>query len=149
MRSGAGVGVRRRPGSRRRRAGAATVAVASWWWALPTTGGVRPSPSRHPVRSVDCNGVLPLVSGPVPDGFERRTIVVPTGPGRPYDEREWRDALVVVALGALEVECWSGTRRRLGRGALLWFDGLPLRALHSCGEGPAVLVATARARPAR
>lgn len=93
---------------------------------------------------MDCDDVVLLLSGDAPAGFERRVVVVPPGPGRAFDEREWRDAVVVVALGVLEVEGRHGSRRRFDHGAVLWLDGIPLRALHSCGPGPAVLVATAR-----
>lgn len=88
--------------------------------------------------------LLPLLSGHVPPGFARRVVVIPEGPGRLFDEREWRDALVVVALGVLELECRDGSRCRFEGGAVLSLEGIPLRALHGCGTGPAVLVATTR-----
>lgn len=91
-----------------------------------------------------CDDLLPVLSGRVPAGFARRVVVVPPGRGRPFDEREWRDAVVVLALGVLELEGREGTRRRFDRGAVLCLEGIPLRALHSCGAGPAVLVATTR-----
>ncbi len=94
-----------------------------------------------------CGGdLLPLLSGRVPAGFARRVVVVPPGPGRPFDEREWRDAVVVVALGALELEDHDGRRHRFDRGAVLCLEGIALRALHGCSAGPAVLVATTRTR---
>lgn len=77
---------------------------------------------------------------------DRRVVVVPPGRGLPFDEDEWRDALVLVTHGVVELEGRSGSRRRFGRGALLWLTGLPLRTLHSCGREPAVLVALARQR---
>jgi hypothetical protein len=67
------------------------------------------------------------------------------GRARPYDEAEWRDALVVVEHGEIELECSSGRRRRFGSGAVLCLNGLPLRALHNCGLGPAVLSAVSLA----
>lgn len=86
----------------------------------------------------------PLTQGPVPSWCERRVVVVPPGAGLPFDEDEWADALVLVARGAIELEGRGGLRRRLGRGAVLWLAGIPLRALHSCGPEPAVLVALSR-----
>jgi hypothetical protein len=73
--------------------------------------------------------------------------VVALAPGRarPYDEAEWRDALVVVEHGEIELECSSGSRRRFGSGAVLCLNGLPLRALHNGGLGPAVLSAVSLA----
>jgi hypothetical protein len=76
--------------------------------------------------------------------FARVFVTVEPGRPRPYDAAEWRDALVVVETGALELECTAGVRRRFERGATLWFCGLPLRALHSPGPGPTLLVAVSR-----
>ena len=83
-----------------------------------------------------------------PGAFDRRAVTVPAGGTHPFDAAEWRDALVVVAQGAIELEALSGVRLRLDRGAVLWLAGLPLRALHNRGAEPAVLAAVARrARP--
>ena len=73
----------------------------------------------------------------------RRVAVAPGGT-RAYDEAEWRDALVVVARGRIELEGRSGRRRSFERGALLWLAGVPLRALHNRGPEAAVLIAFAR-----
>jgi hypothetical protein len=88
----------------------------------------------------------------VPSGdqaFQVRRIVVAPGAERPYDESEWRDALVVIESGKLELECRSGTRSRFDRGDVLWLIGLPLRVLRNRGAVPTVLVAITRFRPAR
>jgi hypothetical protein len=76
-------------------------------------------------------------------------VIVTPGHPRPYDESEWRDALVVVARGQIELESVRGERRRFGRGDVLWLQALPLRAISSHGDRPAVLVAFSRraARP--
>jgi hypothetical protein len=79
------------------------------------------------------------------DGFEVRLVAVAPGRTRAYDEAEWRDALVTVACGAIELEGLSGRRQTFERGAVLWLAGLPLRALHNRGPEPAVIVAVARA----
>lgn len=80
-----------------------------------------------------------------------RTTVVTLAPGcsRPYREAEWADALVVVEVGEIELECGEGGRRRFRAGDLLCLTGLPLRALHNPGPGPAVLVSVTRRRPVR
>lgn len=80
----------------------------------------------------------------VPLGFEVRAVAVEPGARRIYHEAEWADALVVVRRGEIELECLGGTRRRFTRGDLLWFAGLPLRALHNRGREPALLVAISR-----
>ena len=86
---------------------------------------------------------LPAVLAP---GFVRRTIVVEAGTARLADEREWRDAVVVVDRGEIELECAAGGRRRFTAGAVLWLTGIDLRVLHNRGAEPAVLVAVARRR---
>jgi hypothetical protein len=83
----------------------------------------------------------------LPSTFELRVAAVAPGRERPYDEADWRDALVVVERGDVELECLGGTRQRFGRGDVLWLVGLPLRALHNRGRDPAVLVAVSRRRP--
>jgi hypothetical protein len=82
----------------------------------------------------------------IPPAFVRREVLVAPGLERIYDESEWWDALVVVARGALELECVSGRRCCFEAGAMLWLVGLPLRALHARGDEPAVLIAVSRRR---
>src|ERR687897_650965 len=65
----------------------------------------------------------------LPPEYEVREIGLDSGCVRAYDEAEWRDALVVVERGEIELECVRGARLRLGDGAVLWLVGLPLRAL--------------------
>jgi quercetin dioxygenase-like cupin family protein len=78
------------------------------------------------------------------DRFARRKIVLAPGARRPYHEAEWHDALVIVKRGEIDVECRAGGRLRFIAGDMLWFTGLPLRALRNPGPEPAVLVAIAR-----
>jgi hypothetical protein len=86
------------------------------------------------------------VTDPSEPSFLVRRIVVAPGTDRPYVEADWADALVVVESGGVELECTGGTRRRFGRGDMLWLIGLPLRALHNRGRVPTVLVAVSRLR---
>lgn len=74
-----------------------------------------------------------------------RVVVVAPGDARPFDAREWRDALVVVERGEIELEGRSGAVYPFGCGAVLWLDGLPLRALRNRGGEPAELLALSRA----
>ena len=85
---------------------------------------------------------LPFLVGPLPPGFERRVITVRRR--RPYVAVEWQGAIVVVVRGEIALEGLSGARRQFGAGDVLTLDGVPLRALHSVGAGPAVLVACGR-----
>jgi hypothetical protein len=77
--------------------------------------------------------------------FAARWVAVPAGDERPYVAAEWRDAIVLLERGAIELVGVSGERRAFAAGALLWLDDVPLRALSNPGEEPAVLLAIARA----
>jgi hypothetical protein len=77
--------------------------------------------------------------------FVLRAVAVAPGCERAYVEAEWRDALVAVTRGEIELECLGGARCRFRTGDVLWLSGLPLRALRNRGDEPALLVTYARA----
>jgi hypothetical protein len=87
---------------------------------------------------------LSFLGGAPHRGFARRLVVLAPGRDHAYDPEEWRDALVVVERGTLELEALSGGRLRLGPGAVLWLTGLELRALHCASDEPTVLSAVTR-----
>jgi hypothetical protein len=70
----------------------------------------------------------------LPPAFVRREVVLAPDAERAYVAAEWRDALVIVEEGSLELVGLSGTRRRLECGAILWLWGLPLRSLRNPGS---------------
>ena len=76
--------------------------------------------------------------------FTRRTVELPAGSMRPYDQSEWDDALVVVKAGVVELEGLSGRRWRFPCGAILWLTDLPVRALHNPGDETTLLCAISR-----
>jgi quercetin dioxygenase-like cupin family protein len=76
--------------------------------------------------------------------FELRVTVIPPGGQADYREADWRDALVLVESGEVELECEGGSRERFGHGELVCLAQLPLRALHNHGHEPARLVAVSR-----
>ena len=78
--------------------------------------------------------------------FDIRVVVLVPGAERPYEESEWRDALVVLETGDIDLESVGGSRHRFRSGDVLWLSGLPLRALHNYGPEPALLVAVSRRR---
>ena len=78
--------------------------------------------------------------------FELRTVPVPPGSARSYDADEWRDALVIVEHGEIELESLRGTVHHFECGDIVSLTRLPLRALHNRGPVPAVLIAIARRR---
>jgi len=83
---------------------------------------------------------------PLPPAFRRKVTVLQPASSRPFDEEEWRDALVVVRKGEIELECLAGGRRAFREGDVLFLSGLSLRAMHNRGAEPAVLVAVSRRR---
>jgi hypothetical protein len=92
------------------------------------------------------HGRLSLLGRRLGPGFRRRLIAIAPGHSRVYDQAEWRDAIVVVEHGEIDLECTepecpAGGRHRFTHGDVLWLDGLPLRALRNSGREPAVLAA--------
>lgn len=87
---------------------------------------------------------LSLLDRPLPPTFELREIAIAPGCERAYAEAEWRDALVVVERGEVELECLGGSRHRFRRGDVLWLSGLRLRRLRNRAAEFAVLVAFSR-----
>ncbi len=81
--------------------------------------------------------------------FRFRVVIIAPGSWRRYDATEWRDALVLVERGPVELQDRDGRRRSFARGAVLWLTGLPLAALHNPGRRPVVLVAITRRPRAR
>lgn len=79
--------------------------------------------------------------------FRRRVVTISPDDWHAVVEDEWRDAIVVVERGEVELFC-SVASRRFDQGAVLCFEGLGLRAMHNPGPVDTVLVATSRRRPA-
>ena len=97
-------------------------------------GGVRRGRRDEPAPARPRDGV------PAPLGRAR------PGQSRPSGDAEWRDALVIVERGDVELECAAGGRRRFSGGAVLWLEGIDLRVLHNVGDEPVVLLAVSRRR---
>lgn len=91
---------------------------------------------------------MSLLRGALPPWTERRVVTIDPGEARPYVEDEWRDALVVIEAGSVDLECVAGSHRTFGKGDLLWLVGIPLRMLRNRGPDAVVLVAISRRRPA-
>ena len=72
-----------------------------------------------------------------------------SGCERLYDEAEWKDELVVVVCGTVELEGLSGRRWRFRKGAIIWLQELPLRALHNPADDTAILMAVSRPMSSR
>jgi quercetin dioxygenase-like cupin family protein len=90
---------------------------------------------------------LTFLDGPLPARFRLRGVTIAPGASRPFRAEEWDDALVVVEQGEVVLECNAGGRRRFGAGAVMWLQGMNLRALHNPAEEPTVLSAVSRRLP--
>ena len=77
--------------------------------------------------------------------FQRRVVTLAPESWHPFVEDDWRDCLVLVERGEVELHSCGGTRS-FETGAVLWFTGLGLRVLHNPGRTDAVLVAISRGR---
>ena len=85
-----------------------------------------------------------IFGGRLPASFERRRVVLQPGTSRPYVDEEWRDALVTVDSGDLEIECLRGGSRTFSAGDILWFSDLGLRTMRNRGLIPTVLISITR-----
>ena len=90
------------------------------------------------------DGEIPFVRGALGQPFRRHSVVLLPGCTIPYEAVEWRDAIVVVARGQIELCGFNGARQIFDKGAVLCLDGLLLRALRNGGEVPAELTAVSR-----
>jgi hypothetical protein len=86
---------------------------------------------------------LALPTGNRP-AFLRRTLRLEPGACRPYRAAEWRDCLVVIESGEVELEAISGVRHTCRGGDILWLAGLPLRCIRNHGDTQAVLTTVRR-----
>ena len=88
---------------------------------------------------------LSFLGGSVPMAFELRLVALPPDDELPFVEAEWRDSLVVVERGALELVGGWGPAGRFLRGDILCLVGLGLRSLR-CGSRDATLLTVVRRR---
>lgn len=71
-------------------------------------------------------------------------MIIEPGCVLPYDEEEWRDALVAVERGDVELEARCGRRFVFRCGSLMWLEGQSVVSLRNPGGEPVRLVTTAR-----
>jgi quercetin dioxygenase-like cupin family protein len=96
----------------------------------------------------DHPGRVSFLGRRLPDAFEIRVVTVAPGATMMYRESEWRDSLVVVEHGRIQLEGTAGSRRDFVAGDVLCLLGLSLQALHNVGSEPVALVAVSRKGPA-
>jgi hypothetical protein len=96
---------------------------------------IGPGSDRHP---------LSLLGTRLPPGLTRRVVIIAPHGALVYRAAQWRDALVLIEQGRIEVEHRGGGRSRLECGDVFWLDGLPVRMLRNLEAELAVLVAVSR-----
>ncbi|MGH3036896.1 MAG: hypothetical protein ACRDMU_06915 [Gaiellaceae bacterium] len=87
---------------------------------------------------------LSLLDRRLAPAFRLWSVAVAPGRELAFDEAGWRDALVVVEHGELELECLDGSRERFARGDVRCLTGVGLRALRNPGRRAVLLVAVSR-----
>jgi quercetin dioxygenase-like cupin family protein len=75
--------------------------------------------------------------------FRRDVFELAPGNELDIDAHPWRDALVVLESGEVELECTAGERSRFQAGAVLCLPP-PVRALRNSSSAPARLIAISR-----
>jgi len=80
----------------------------------------------------------------LPPGFERRTVTIAAGDVLPPHITCWRDAIVSIEQGEMEMIGPGGEVLRLGAGALLLLDGVEHVEVRNIGAEPLVLAAISR-----
>jgi quercetin dioxygenase-like cupin family protein len=75
--------------------------------------------------------------------FRRRVVELAPGEGLEIDADRWRDALVLLESGEVELECAAGERSRFAAGAVLCLPP-PVRFLRNNGSEPARLITISR-----
>ena len=73
-----------------------------------------------------------------------RRFAIPAGAELPYEPDDWRDSLLVVERGSIELESRHGLRRTFVAGEVLWLQGLHIRILRNRGRRLVTLLATRR-----
>jgi hypothetical protein len=85
---------------------------------------------------------------PLPEGFTRSVVTVDVGGSLSCASAAWRDALVLVASGAIDVESPDGTRFQFCTGAVLALADLAHSRLRNSGTEAASLVTIRRSEAA-
>jgi len=75
--------------------------------------------------------------------FRKRVIELTPNDELRIDAAAWRDVIVFLEIGEVELECSAGERRRFATGAVLCLVP-PVRVLRNCGDDSARLIAISR-----
>jgi hypothetical protein len=80
----------------------------------------------------------------VPPAFEAQVVVIAPFSELSYEQSSWRDTIVFVEQGEVDLEWETGSRLHCLRGDVLYLTGLHLRVLSNRGAEPAILIAVSR-----
>src|SRR5215217_4410622 len=80
------------------------------------------------------------------DRIEVSIRILVAGTETAYHPDDWKDSIVEIEAGAVEIETRHGQAVVFRAGDVFWLAGLPVRALHNRGDIPAVLVTATRRR---
>jgi hypothetical protein len=72
--------------------------------------------------------------------------ILDAGTETAYHPDDWKDSIVEIEAGAVEIETCHGQAVAFNAGDVFWLAGLPVRALNNRGDIPAVLVTATRRR---
>ena len=75
---------------------------------------------------------------------EKRIVELAAEATLSYEPSQWRDTIVFVLAGEVEIVCVDGERRCFNCGATLVFSPLPIRTLRNPAKRPARLLAITR-----
>ena len=75
---------------------------------------------------------------------EKRIVELAAGTTLRYQPSEWRDTILFVLAGEVDIECVDGERRCFKRGAALVLSPLPIRTIRNPATRPTRLLAISR-----
>jgi glyoxylate utilization-related uncharacterized protein len=78
-----------------------------------------------------------------PTRYRKRVVELASAEELRVDPEAWRQTIVFVTAGEIELECTRGERHRFTRGAILWL-ALPVSLLHNSSAETARLLAISR-----
>lgn len=106
-------------------------------------------PRKHPEldHTREVRRLMDLLGHELPKGFCRAVIRLVPGESLSCNAASWRDALILLSRGEIEVRAPDGFTGRFATGAVIAFAEIPLSVVHAVGVGQVVLTAVRRCDP--
>jgi quercetin dioxygenase-like cupin family protein len=89
-------------------------------------------------------GRLELLARSLPAGYQIRLLILEPGTEVAYEPATWRDSLVEVECGQVELHLRDKRRIRVRTGEVLWLSGLGVLSISNPSGSPAALTGLAR-----